>query len=208
MNIVKSWAKMPISEDQYNQLELFKSRVLEVNKYINLTRITSDKDFQTKHIIDSLSLLPFIDEIKSETLIDIGSGAGFPGIIIKIMRPNIKMVLLDSLKKRVNFLNETVKILGLENIECVHSRAEDYKTQKFDICTVRAVANLSRLAAWCLPVLKKGGMLLAMKGARVHDELDKAKTEIHKHGGKILGITEYEIDYAIFHNIIKIKKVI
>ncbi|MCL1862886.1 MAG: 16S rRNA (guanine(527)-N(7))-methyltransferase RsmG, partial [Defluviitaleaceae bacterium] len=172
----------PISDEQYAMLEAYKARVLEVNQYMNLTRITEETDFAVKHIIDSLTLLPFIGH--GASLIDIGTGAGFPGMVLGIMRDDLKVTLLDSLRKRVNFLRQTADMLGLPDIECVHARAEDFaKTKTFDICTARAVASLDKLAAYALPLVKKGGLFLAMKGNDIADELEKAKPAIKKYGG-------------------------
>jgi len=184
LSVVLEWAVengVEISTAQEEQLLTHKNMVLETNKNINLTAITDAKDFDIKHIIDSLTLLPFIEE--DVTLADIGTGAGFPGIALAIMRPDISVTLIDSLQKRVRFLEDVVQALGLHNVECKHARAEELKNTAFDITTARAVASLDKLAKWILPITC--GKFLAMKGSDVTDEIDKAKPAIKKYGGQL-----------------------
>ncbi|MCL2385980.1 MAG: 16S rRNA (guanine(527)-N(7))-methyltransferase RsmG [Defluviitaleaceae bacterium] len=210
MHTVNNWAQangLEITEAQMNALTAHKNQVLTVNQYMNLTAITNEEDFAVKHIIDSLSLLPHISE--GAKVIDIGTGAGFPGLVLRIMREDIKLTLLDSLRKRVNFLRETVDMLGLSNVECTHARAEEWAKkypQAYDICTARAVASLDKLAAYALSLVKKGGIFLAMKGPEVSEELQKAKPALEKYRGSVENITIAELTPELRHSIITIRK--
>ncbi|MCL1844319.1 MAG: 16S rRNA (guanine(527)-N(7))-methyltransferase RsmG, partial [Defluviitaleaceae bacterium] len=175
-----NWANsrgIEITPAQLDALAAYQQRVLDVNKYINLTAITDPADFAVKHFIDSLTLLPHLPHLPHKTnLIDIGTGAGFPGMVLRIMRDDLHITLLDSTRKRVNFLRETSEQLGLPT-ESVHARAEDFAREHgaiFDICTARAVAGMDRLAGWALPLVRSGGAFLAMKGPDVAEELEKA----------------------------------
>lgn len=163
-----------ITKEQEEQLEKFYELLIQWNEKMNLTRIIEKEEVYLKHFYDSLTLVKVIDLSKVETLCDVGSGAGFPGIVLKIMFPNLKVTLVDSLLKRVNYLNEVISELKLKNICAIHSRAEDYgqiKEECFDVVTARAVANLSTLLNYCLPLVKKNGYFIAMKG-RVEEELE------------------------------------
>jgi len=202
--IIEKWARengIEISEAQFDALAAYQNRVLEVNKYMNLTRITDEKDFAIKHIIDSLTLLPYIK--KNAGLIDIGTGAGFPGLVLRIMRDDLQLTLLDSLRKRVNFLQETSTMLGL-TVECIHSRAEEHSA-KYDICTARAVASMDKLAKYALPLVKKGGIFLAMKGFEISEELEKAKPIINKLGGKTEKIDIVNLPEGLQHSVVVIR---
>jgi 16S rRNA (guanine527-N7)-methyltransferase len=175
---------------------------------MNLTSITSYDEIAKKHFIDSLSLLPWMDE--NIKLLDIGAGAGFPGLPLKIVRPDIKLTLLDSTRKKVNFLRETADMLGLMDVECIHARAEELNRKpeysgRFDACTARAVARLSKLVRYALPFLKPGGFFLAMKGQSADDEINEAKQMIDKCGGKIIETKKIEI-YGRKHLVVMIKK--
>ena len=160
-----------ITEKQLKQLDLFYNLLLEWNKKINLTRITEEKDVYLKHFYDSLTITKVVDLNKYETLCDVGTGAGFPGIVIKIMYPHLKITLIDSLQKRVNYLNEVIKILNLDNIKAIHVRGEDYK-ETFDIVTSRAVANIEKLVTYTMHLVNSNGMFIAMKG-NIDNELTK-----------------------------------
>ncbi|MCL2197836.1 MAG: 16S rRNA (guanine(527)-N(7))-methyltransferase RsmG [Defluviitaleaceae bacterium] len=209
--IIEKWTTangLKVTAEQYATLEAYKARVLEVNQHMNLTRITETADFAVKHVIDSLTLLPYIGQ--GASVIDIGTGAGFPGMVLKIMRNDIKLTLLDSLRKRVNFLQETADILNLPDIECTHSRAEDRaKTHgsAYDICTARAVASMDKLAAYALPLVKKGGLFLAMKGNDITEELENAKPTIKKHRGKVESVKSVKIVGVLTHTIVIIRKI-
>ena len=197
---------------QLGKFEQFKDNLLDWNKRMNLTAITDDGGIWQKHFADSLTLLPLLPLLSSSPdkplrMIDIGCGAGFPGIPIKIMRPDIRMTMLDSLRKRIFFLEDTISLLALEGVECVHSRAEDFikadgRRGSYDICTARAVAKLDRLVKWCLPFVKPGGLFLAMKGPNVDDEVQEAMPMIRKLGGAVKGIEFMEIMPGMVHSVV------
>lgn len=164
-----------LTSHQQFQLNKFYQLLIEWNKKINLTRITQEEDVYLKHFYDSLTIVKAVDLSKKETLCDVGSGAGFPGIVLKIVFPNLKVTLIDSLQKRVNYLNSIIKELDLTDIEAIHSRGEDYK-QKFDIVTARAVANIEKLLTYTMHLVSKDGMFIAMKG-NIDAELTKSVIE-------------------------------
>ena len=151
------------TQDQLNQLDKFYHLLIEWNKKINLTRIVDEEEVYLKHFYDSLTIAKEIDLTKVETLCDVGTGAGFPGIVLKIMYPNLKVTLIDSLQKRIKYLNEVIKDLDLKNIEAIHSRGEDFKG-KYDIVTSRAVANIEKLVKYTMHLVSKNGVFIAMKG--------------------------------------------
>ena len=162
------------TEEQLNQFYEYMNLLLEWNEKINLTAITDPNEVILKHFIDSLTINKYIKE--NSTLADVGTGAGFPGIPLKILRPDLKITLVDSLNKRINFLNEVINKLNLVNIETVHSRIEDFGKDKkyresFDFVTARAVANLAVLSEYLLPIAKVGGQCVCMKGSSVEEEL-------------------------------------
>lgn len=173
------------SSEQLKQLSKFYEMVIETNEKFNLTAITEKNDFAIKHILDSvlpINLLP-----QNASVIDIGAGAGFPSIPLKILRPDLKITMLDSLNKRVNFLNEVISNLNLKDIIAVHSRAEDYALkyrEKFDIAIARAVASLVTLSEYCLPFVKVGGNFIALKGSSLTEEIKEATYAITLLGGK------------------------
>ena len=151
------------TEEQMNKLDIFYNLLIEWNEKINLTRITEEKDVYLKHYYDSLTLNKVVDLKSINRLCDVGTGAGFPGIVIKIMFPNIKITLIDSLQKRVNYLNEVINKLELKEIEAIHVRGEDYK-EKFDVVTSRAVANIEKLVEYTMHLVNENGIFVAMKG--------------------------------------------
>ena len=162
-----------LNDNQMHQLDKYYHLLVEWNEKINLTRIIEEKDVYLKHFYDSLTLIKVVDLTKELTLCDIGTGAGFPGIVLKIVFPNLKITLVDALLKRINFLNVVIKELGLLNIETVHSRAEDYvkfHKNEFDIVTCRAVSRLSNLIEYSVPLLNKNGYFIPMK-ANCDDEI-------------------------------------
>lgn len=173
------------TDGQLKQLSKFYEMVVETNEKFNLTAITEENDFAIKHILDSvlpMALLP-----QNASVIDVGAGAGFPSIPIKILRPDLKVTMLDSLNKRVNFLNEVIATLNLKNITAVHSRAEDYALKNrevFDIAIARAVASLVTISEYCLPFVKVGGNFIALKGSSLTEELKEATYAITLLGGK------------------------
>ena len=158
-----------ITNEQLEKLELFYKLLIEWNEKINLTRIVEKEDVYLKHFYDSLTLYKEVDLNKINTLCDVGTGAGFPGIVLKIVFPNLKITLIDSLQKRVNYLNTIIKDLNLNNIEAIHSRGEEYKG-KFDVVTSRAVANIEKLVGYTMHLVDKDGVFVAMKG-NIDEEL-------------------------------------
>ncbi len=173
----------------------FGEALIEKNKVMNLTAITEPEAVAKLHFADCLALLNVVD-FKNKRIIDVGCGAGFPGVPLKLGEPSIKLTLLDSLQKRVNWLRETMQDMGVE-AECVAARAEEYgQREQFDIATSRAVARLNILAELCMPFVKVGGYFLAMKAAAAEEELTEAKRAITTLGGKLERIAEYEIDGA------------
>lgn len=159
-----------LTTDQEIKLEKFYNLLIEWNQKINLTRIVEKEDVYLKHFYDSLTITKVVDLSKIETLCDVGTGAGFPGIVLKIVYPNLKITLVDSLLKRVNYLNVIIKELELENIKAIHTRGEDLK-ETFDIVTARAVANIEKLLIYTMHLVNKNGSLIAMKG-NIDDELN------------------------------------
>lgn len=202
---------IPLSNAQVSQLIEYSRLLVEWNKKINLTAITDDEGIAAKHFLDSLTALQ-TGCVKGR-VIDVGTGAGFPGLVLKIARPDIELTLLDSLNKRINFLKEVGTELKLDGVEYVHARAEDggrdrqYRSQ-FDTVVSRAVANLTVLSEWCLPFLREGGYFLALKGPLADAELKDAKRAISILGGKIEDVFEADIPFTdLRHKIIIIKKV-
>ena len=156
-----------LDEKQLNQLEKYYELLVEYNKVMNLTGITEKEEVYLKHFYDSLTIIKVIDLKNVNSLCDIGTGAGFPGLVLKIVFPNLKVTLLDSLNKRINFLNTVIEELKLENIETIHARAEEYailNRNKFDITTSRAVAHLSILLEYAIPITKENGYFIPLKG--------------------------------------------
>ena len=155
--------KVDLTEEKLEKLNKFYNLLIEWNKKINLTRIEEEEEVYLKHFYDSLTIAKAVDLSEIKTLCDIGTGAGFPGIVLKIFYPNLKITLIDSLKKRVNYLNEIIKDLGIDNIEAIHVRGEDYKGQ-YDVVTSRAVANIEKLLGYTMHLVSPTGIFVAMKG--------------------------------------------
>lgn len=198
------------NEIQIEKFLRYKDLLIEKNKYVNLTAITEDKEVILKHFIDSLTINKYLD--RNVKMIDVGTGAGFPGIPIKILREDVEVTLLDSLNKRVNFLNEVIDDLKLQKIEAIHGRAEDIAhkleyREKFDVVTARAVANLATLSELCLPFVKQNGKFICMKGSSV-EEIDEAKKALEVLGGNIVSVDKFLLpDSDIERNIVVIEKV-
>ena len=167
------------TEEQLQKLEKFYQLLIEWNQKINLTRIIEKEDVYLKHFYDSLTIVKEVDFSKVNTLCDVGTGAGFPGIVLKIFYPNLKITLIDSLLKRVNYLNEIIKELELKDIEAIHTRAEDYH-ETFDIVTARAVANIEKLLKYTMHLVNKNGKLIAMKGNIEEELTEEVKKKINK----------------------------
>lgn len=178
-----------ITEEQLNKLELFYDLLIKWNDLINLTRITKKEDVYLKHFYDSLTLTKVVNLNNINTLCDVGTGAGFPGIVLKILYPNLKITLIDSLQKRVNYLNEIIKELKLDNIKAIHIRGEDYH-EKFDLVTSRAVANIEKLVNYTMHLLEKKGLFIAMKGDISKELTEEVKEKIEKKY-KIIEINEF-----------------
>lgn len=204
---------MNFDEDKYNKFITYKNLLQEWNEKINLTAITEDEEVIKKHFIDCIKAFSENQFKEAKTLIDVGTGAGFPGLPIAIMRENLNITLLDSLNKRVNFLNIVKNSLNLTNVTTIHSRAEDGARnkelrEKFDIATSRAVANMAVLSEFCLPYVKVGGYFIALKGPAITDELNDAKNAIGTLGGKLIEVIEVSVEGTdLKHNLVVIKKV-
>ena len=213
--LMDSLSKMDfnIDEEKINQLNKYYEMLVEKNKVMNLTAITEYDEVVIKHFVDSLAISKVFNMIPIKNIIDIGTGAGFPGMVLKIFYPDIQFTLLDSLNKRVGFLKEVADELSLNKIEAVHGRAEDYARQtnhreKYDLCVSRAVANLSTLAEYSLPFVKKGGYFVAYKAEDCLDEVKAAEKAISMLGGKIENTVMYKIPNSdITRAFVIIKKV-
>jgi 16S rRNA (guanine527-N7)-methyltransferase len=208
--LMEASEKIGITLDQIqtDKFLKYKEFLISYNEKVNLTSILESKDIILKHFIDSLS----ISEYVHGDVIDVGTGAGFPTVPIKIINPNINLTLLDSLNKRIIFLEQLVSMLQLNNVNCIHSRAEDaarlvdYR-EKFDVATSRAVANLSVLAELCLPFVKIGGKFISMKGPDVNLEIIEAESALFKLGAKLNKVIHVNIPFSdIVHTIVIIDK--
>lgn len=174
-----------LSDEQLKQFSIFYDYMIEMNQVMNLTSITEEDEVILKHFYDSMSVIKYYYFHDQINVIDVGTGAGFPGIPLAILLPNIQFTLMDSLNKRITFLNEVVKKCGLKNVECIHSRAEelakdgDYR-ENYDVCVSRAVANLSVLLEYCIPFIKKGGKFISYKSISSEEELTDSKNAQNK----------------------------
>ena len=176
---------------QENKLEQFYNLLIEWNEKINLTRITIKEEVYLKHFYDSLTLSKVVNLNKINTLCDVGTGAGFPGIVLKIVYPNLNVTLIDSLRKRVDYLNEIIKKLELDNIKAIHTRGEDYH-EEFDLVTSRAVANIEKLVKYTMHLVKKDGLFVAMK-CDIEKELTKEVENKLSNKYKIVGIEKFSL---------------
>ena len=184
-----------ITEDQLKQLYKYYELLVEKNKVMNLTGITEVDQVYLKHFYDSLTLNKIIDLKNVNSLCDVGTGAGFPGLVIKILFPHINVTLVDSLNKRINFLNEVINELKLEGIEAIHARAEEFaikNREKYDVVTARAVTTLNVLSEFCLPLVKKNKYFIPMK-ANINNEIEESNRALKVLGGKIEKIIEFKL---------------
>lgn len=202
-----------LTDKQKQQFDKFYVLLVEWNKVMNLTGITEYEEVNEKHFIDSLSIVKAIDMESVKSVIDVGTGAGFPGIPLKIAFPHLKVVLLDSLNKRINFLNEVIAELGLTDIKTIHGRAEDYAKQaeyreKFDLCVSRAVANLSTLSEYCLPYVSVDGLFIPYKSGEIDEELENSKKAVKILGGKIENVVKFQLPGTeIGRSFVKVRKI-
>lgn len=201
--------KLSVSDAQIAQLEDFTARMLETNKVMNLTRITDPKEIAEKHLLDCASLLQAADFSK-KSVVDVGCGAGFPGMPLHILCPSCQLTLLDSLGKRIRFLQGCIDAMNLSDIEAVHARAEEFAAkhrEQYDFAVSRAVAQLNVLAELSLPLVKQGGAFIAMKSKDTDEELERAKKAIRLLGGEIEKIIDYTIPHTeITHRLVVIRK--
>lgn len=212
LNTTLSKWNISLSDYQLDQFALYYDLLIEWNSFMNLTAITDKHEVIQKHFVDSLALCKYVS-FTNESLIDVGTGAGFPGIPLKILCPDLKVTLVDSLNKRINFLNTVIERLNLTDIITVHSRAEDLAhnidfREKFDFCVPRAVANLSTLTELCLPFVRKDGYFIPYKSDKTSEEIASASKAIKLIGGKLEKVENYVLpDSDINRTLIFIKKV-
>ena len=187
-----------LSDRQIEQFICFYDILTERNKVMNLTAITEPVEIIEKHFLDSLSLVKAIDLSGDKKVIDVGTGAGFPGIPIIISYPQLHITLLDSLNKRIGFINDVIKLLNLKNVETIHGRSEElgknikYREQ-YDLCVSRAVANMSVLSEYCIPFVKKGGKFISYKSGNIENEVENAGNSVYKLGGKLSEIVDFSL---------------
>ncbi len=201
-----------LTKTQIDQFLTYYEMLLEWNQVMNLTAITEYEEVMKKHFVDSLSLIKAYDVTKEKTVIDVGTGAGFPGLALKIAYPDLKVTLLDSLNKRIQFLDAVIEKLGLVGVETVHGRAEDFAKpgklrEQFDLCVSRAVANLSTLSEYCLPFVRSGGYFISYKSEKISEEMEAAGTAIFMLGGKVKKQVEFFLPSSdIYRNLFVIEK--
>lgn len=202
-----------LTDRQTEQFLMYYEMLVEWNGFMNLTAITEYEEVMKKHFVDSVSLIKAYDVTKSLSIIDIGTGAGFPGLALKIAFPDLEITLLDSLNKRIHFLNEVIERLALTGIKTIHGRAEDFAKpgklrEKYDLCVSRAVANLSTLSEYCLPFVKKGGFFISYKSEKISEEVKAAQGAISLLGGEVKEQVEFYLPNSdIYRNLLVIEKI-
>ncbi|MEY8392548.1 16S rRNA (guanine(527)-N(7))-methyltransferase RsmG [Lachnospiraceae bacterium 45-W7] len=201
-----------ISENKLKKFICFYEMLIEKNKVMNLTAITEFDDVVKKHFLDSISLAGSIDLNGECKILDLGTGAGFPGIPLKIVFPQLEIILMDSLNKRILFLQEVISELNLDKVTAVHGRAEEMARksefrEQFDFCVSRAVANLSSLSEYCIPFVKEGGMFISYKSGEIEEEVNQAKKAVHVLGGEIVKVHKFMIpETDIYRSFVHIRK--
>lgn len=207
-NLFKKYG-IPLSAEQNSQFDKYFSMLVETNKVLNLTAITEENEVATKHFLDSV--LPHELFPAGASVVDVGSGAGFPALPLKIVRPDLQVCMVDSLNKRINFLNSVISELKLTHTTAIHSRAEDFaknNREKFDVAVARAVASLNTLVEYLLPLIKVGGCAIIYKSSKLSEEVVLAKKAISVLGGKIEDTKTYVIDEGDLHrNILIVRKI-
>ena len=208
--LTRGLAQLGLPDAAAPQLEAYAALLLEKNKVMNLTAITAPEDVATLHLLDCAALLAMA-ELKGTRAIDVGTGAGFPGMVLRILEPDFDLTLLDSLGKRIDFLQEVCAALGLARVDCVHARAEEYAAdhrQQYDVAMSRAVANLNVLCELALPLVRVGGRFLAMKSVSSDGEIDGARGAIGQLGGRIADIRDYTVpETQVRHRLVTIEKI-
>ena len=208
--LVKGLAQLGLSDHALPQLEAYASLLLEKNRVMNLTAITDPQEVATLHLLDCAALLTMTD-LRGKQVIDVGTGAGFPGMVLRILETDFDLTLLDSLGKRVDFLREVCAALSLQRVDCVHARAEEFAAdhrQQYDVAMSRAVANLNVLCELTLPLVKVGGQFLAMKSVSSDEEIQGARGAIGQLGGRIADIRDYTVpETQVRHRLVVIEKV-
>lgn len=202
-----------LTDAQISQLMVYYEMLLEWNGFMNLTAITEFEDVMKKHFTDSISLIRAYDLKQKTKLIDVGTGAGFPGLVLKIVFPDLEITLLDSLNKRIQFLNAVIEKLKLSGVETIHGRAEDSAKrgelrEAFDLVVSRAVSNLSTLSEYCIPFVKVGGYFIPYKSEKISEETEDAKNAIRLLGGKMVRQIDFYLpDSDIYRNFVVIEKI-
>ncbi len=214
MDLIKEAAKfnIEITPLQEENLSKYEKMMLEYNEFMNLTAITDHEEVQEKHFLDSITLISSGKLTEGCSLIDIGAGAGFPSVPVKVVREDINLTMLDSLNKRINFLNDVIEKVGLKNAKALHFRAEEggknkELREKFDVATARAVADLAVLSEYALPFVKVGGYFVAMKGNDPEEEINNAKKAIKEMGGQIEEVKEVVLPSEIKHCLVIVRKI-